>query len=311
MSASSAPAALVPVGSSGSVLADKRYAYAEALAAEGDFVAAADLFGQAAEAAPGWAAALLAQGLALERLGDLPGAQDALAAAAALDRSGVLGVGPQLHRLQGVTPSGMAPAYIAALFDQYASRFDAHLVGSLGYRGPQIVADALADYPPAERFVTGLDLGCGTGLMGRTLSRPGLSLDGIDLSAAMLKQAEATGCYRDLRQGDCVAVARGLPAGSYGMAVAADVLVYLGDLDPLCAAVARLLEPGGVFAATVQTGAGDGYELGPDLRFRHGAAYIQVCLERAGFADLRMRPCVTRRENGAEVPGLVFVGRRT
>ena len=304
-----ASAPMPPAGTSGSLIADKRYAYAEALAADGDLAAAADLFAQAGEAAPGWAAAALARGLTLERLGDGAGARAALGVAAHLDEGGLLGAALHLGRLDGTAPSDMPAAYVATLFDQYAPRFDAHLLDGLAYRGPQIIAEALAK-AGAGTAAAGLDLGCGTGLMGRVLAHPGLRLDGVDLSAAMLRLAEATGCYRGLWQGDCVAVARDLPAGSYGLAVAADVLVYLGDLRPLCDAVARLLAPGGWFAATVQARDQEGYDLGPDLRFRHAPGYLRTCLEGAGLTLLGLDPCVTRRENDADVAGLVFVARR-
>ena len=300
---------LPDTGSSGNLLADKRYAYAESLAAEGDLVAAADLFNQAIEVAPDWAAAHLARGLTLDRLGDAAGARHALGTAAALDTTGLLGAALHLHRLDGAAPSMMPASYVATLFDQYAPRFDAHLVEGLGYRGPEVIADALAGLEPETGI--GLDLGCGTGLMGRRLARPALVLDGIDLSAAMLTQAEATGCYRQLWQGDCVAVTEGLPPASYNLAVAADVLVYLGDLRPLCTAVARALKTEGLFAATVQTQAGDGFDLGPELRFRHGDGYLWSCLDAAGLKPLRMDTCVTRQEKGANVPGLVFVARRS
>lgn len=303
---------MIPVpsaGSSGNLLADKRYAYAEALASEGDLVAAADLFSQAIEEAPGWAAAYLARGLTLERLGDATGARHSLETASALDSAGLLGAALHLHRLEGAAPSSMPASYVATLFDQYAPRFDAHLVEGLGYRGPEIIADALVGVDPGTG--TGLDLGCGTGLMGRRLARPGLVLDGIDLSSAMLTQAEATGRYRHLWQGDCVAVSQGLSPESYDLAVAADVLVYIGDLRPLCAAVARTLKPDGLFAATVQTRAGDRFDLGSELRFRHGDGYLRSCLDEAGLAPLRMAACVTRQEKGIGVPGLVFVARRS
>ena len=296
-------------GSSGNLLADKRYAYAETLAAEDDLVAAADLFEQAIEEAPGWAAAHLARGLTLEQLGDVAGARRSLGTAAALDPTGLLGAALHLNRLDGAAPSTMPASYVATLFDQYAPRFDAHLIEDLGYRGPEIIADALAGLEPENGI--GLDLGCGTGLMGRRLARPGLMLDGIDLSAAMLTQAEASGCYRHLWQGDCFSVTEGLLPENYDLVVAADVLVYLGDLRPLFAAVAKALKQEGLFAATIQMQAGDGFDLGPELRFRHGDGYLRSCLDAAGFAALRMDTCVTRQEKSVDVPGLVFVARRS
>ena len=62
-------------GSSGDLLADRRYAYAEGLMADGDAAAAADLLRQALELVPDWVPALMALALAEERRGG-PGRGD-------------------------------------------------------------------------------------------------------------------------------------------------------------------------------------------------------------------------------------------
>jgi SAM-dependent methyltransferase len=72
------------------------------------------------------------------------------------------------------------------IFDNYADRFDAHLLGALQYRVP-------ARCPPhAQRTpslnIDVLDLGCGTGLIGAELGRVDGSLVGVDLSAKMLER---------------------------------------------------------------------------------------------------------------------------
>ncbi len=58
----------------GDLIAERRFAYAKAAAEEGDFSAAAQLFEQALERAPNWAAAWFALGDAREKLGDLDAA---------------------------------------------------------------------------------------------------------------------------------------------------------------------------------------------------------------------------------------------
>ncbi len=67
-------------------------------------------------------------------------------------------------------PPAAPAARVAALFDRYAESFDQHLIGTLGYRTPQLLFDAVnaAGLCPAARV---LDLGCGTGLCG-PLFRP-------------------------------------------------------------------------------------------------------------------------------------------
>jgi predicted TPR repeat methyltransferase len=62
---------------SGDLIAELRFAYAKASAAEGDWSAAAEVFEQALERAPRWAAAWFALGEAREKLGDLDAAAQA------------------------------------------------------------------------------------------------------------------------------------------------------------------------------------------------------------------------------------------
>ena len=64
----------------------------------------------------------------------------------------------------GTPPPAAPPGYVEGLFDDYSDEFDAHLVGVLGYRGPDLLVENLPE--PGRRFASVLDLGCGTGLCG-------------------------------------------------------------------------------------------------------------------------------------------------
>ena len=75
----------------------------------------------------------------------------------------------------------MSPSYVATLFGQAAETFDERLIHQLGYRVPALVRgriEALA-LGPWERY---LDIGCGTGLMGATISDLARHMTGIDLA---------------------------------------------------------------------------------------------------------------------------------
>ena len=68
----------------------------------------------------------------------------------------------------GTPPPAAPPDYVEGLFDDYSDEFDAHLVGVLGYRGPQPAGREPAR-AAERRFASVLDLGCGTGLCGPLL----------------------------------------------------------------------------------------------------------------------------------------------
>jgi predicted TPR repeat methyltransferase len=204
-------------------------------------------------------------------------------------------------------PGALPQAYVARLFDNYAWRFDKHLIKNLGYRAPALIADALNAVAPGRGFASSLDLGCGTGLMGMALRERVDRLAGVDLSAAMIAKARERGLYDRLMVGDAAAMLGCEPPGSFDLIVAADALVYIGDLAPLFGAAASALTADGLFACSVETGEGDGFKLEPTMRFAHSPRYVEATAREAGFRPLLIRPASTRREAGADAPGLICV----
>lgn len=298
--------------SSGDLLADRRYAYAIAAAKDGDHEAAADLLAQALEIVPHWAPAWLALGDSHLALGATEEAITAWQKALNLQPSDELGAKPRLAR-QGVVPvaDAVGDDYIRALFDDYAGRFDAHLRGALGYSGPETIMAALDQVAPGQAFARAYDLGCGTGLMGEAIRARAHWLGGCDLSPAMVAKAEGKAIYDELKAVSLLDYLENdyLENVRADLVLAADVLVYLGDLAPIFKAVAATLTPGGLFAFTVQKGEG-GLSLGEDLRYAHGEALLREWAHAAGLEWVLCEPCVTRLDRGVPVPGLVLVLRK-
>ncbi|WP_342150638.1 class I SAM-dependent DNA methyltransferase [Methylorubrum sp. SB2] len=306
--------------SSGNLLADRRYAYAEACLAEGDAAGAAEMAEQALEISSDWAPAWVllgrARAFAFTRGGaeaDRAAALEAFGRALALDPDDVLGSRLHLAGLGAAeAATAIGPAYIWALFEGYAPRFERHLVDELGYRGPQMMVealDALPDAPP--HFPRALDLGCGTGLMGRALAGRVETLAGCDLSPAMLAQARRTGLYARLCEADLVAFLAAEPADSADLVTAADVFIYLGDLAPAFAGIARALAPGGRAVLTVQSPEeGEGIVLGADGRYAHGDAHLHAAAEAAGLAVVALQQAAIRRQNRVDVQGRILILRK-
>jgi len=293
---------------SGDPNADRRFAYAQGAVDDGDHEAAADLAEQTLEIAPGFAPAHALLGRARVSLGQRDAAVRALQAALALDPADPLGVRLDLARLGALPPGeALGAGYIRALFDQYAPRFDAHLVGALGYRGPSVIMEALDAVAPGRLFARALDLGCGTGLMGEALRPRAGHLAGCDLSPAMVEAARAKAVYDRLVTAELVAFLEEEPRAEADLVVAADVLVYVGDLAPVLAAAAGALAPGGLVAFTVQDLDGAGYALGEDARFAHGALHVAEAAREAGLDVFVSHGASTRQDRGNDVPGRVFV----
>jgi predicted TPR repeat methyltransferase len=161
------------------------------------------------------------------------------------------------------------------------------------------------------RFGSMLDLGCGTGL-GGTAFRPFIDwLVGVDLSPAMIAQAATKGLYDRLVN---AALAEFLAnevgdKGIYHLVLAADVFVYVNDLAPIIAGIARVLDPDSLLAFTVETHAGDGVKLLPTLRYAHSEGYVRAVLGAAGLVPAHLAKAAVRSEKGVPVSSLIVVAQ--
>jgi predicted TPR repeat methyltransferase len=201
------------------------------------------------------------------------------------------------------------PNYVRHLFDQFSADYDARMLGQLAYAAPQILRELAAFVIPAVRdhSLDILDLGCGTGLSGVAFRAFAKRLDGIDLSPAMLEKARARRIYDLVSAADIEA----LPAGpSYDLVLAADTLVYLGDLSRVFAGVNDALRTGGYFLFSVEKDFGAQFSLGPKRRWRHSEAYLRSESQRAGFEVAGVIACSPRFEAGVAVDGLAVALRK-
>ncbi|MFI6370338.1 class I SAM-dependent methyltransferase [Streptomyces sp. NPDC050546] len=146
-------------------------------------------------------------------------------------------------------------------YDKEAERYDASRGGE-----PRAAAAAeavLSLVPPQTRGL--LDLGCGTGIVTRRLAaaRAGMRVTGVDLAAAMARQAAAR-----LPGAVVLADSRRLPFrdGEFD-AVSSVWLLHLAagpaDVRTVVGECARVLRPGGVYVTTVDKAAS--HNVGSDI----------------------------------------------
>jgi 2-polyprenyl-6-hydroxyphenyl methylase/3-demethylubiquinone-9 3-methyltransferase len=126
-------------------------------------------------------------------------------------------------------------AIVASRFDALHERFKRDLPDD----DPRLRAVTESLAPLAGRRV--LDLGCGKGRFARALIERGADVVGIDLSAAMLRDAAGTDRVR--------ASARRLPfgTGQFDGVIAVEVFEHLAprSVDDVCSEIRRVLRPGG------------------------------------------------------------------
>jgi predicted TPR repeat methyltransferase len=142
-----------------------------------------------------------------------------------------------------------SPDDAARLYDSWAADYDRDVFEVMGFIGTDRIADLLATHAP-HRDQPVIDLGCGTGAAGLRLAHHGFgSIDGVDISSAMLDVAAQLGVYRHLLTADLTQPLT--IEHRYGASISAGTFTtgHVGaDAIP---ALVNLLQPGAVIAWVV------------------------------------------------------------
>ena len=194
------------------------------------------------------------------------------------------------------------PGYVRHLFDQFSSDYDSRMISELGYAAPQILLELAHMVMPRRDRLSVLDLGCGTGLAGKAFKTLASRLDGLDLSPAMIRKARERQIYDNLAILD---LEKGLleQGPDYDLILAADTLVYLGDLSAVFKGVRARLRRNSYFLFTVEKAEKEGFELGPKRRWRHSEAYLRDLAEQTGLVVHGFMAATPRFEAGEPVRG--------
>ncbi len=146
--------------------------------------------------------------------------------------------------LEGTTD----PVEVADRYDEWAASYDGDLV-SWSYQAPAVVAEAVVTRHPDARSV--LDVGCGTGLVGKALRARGCGarIVGLDISQASLRIAHQTDAYDALERVD---LQQPLDVEDNGadVLVCVGVMTYLPDVEAVWREFARVVRPGGTVVVT-------------------------------------------------------------
>jgi predicted TPR repeat methyltransferase len=214
--------------------------------------------------------------------------------------------------LRGETTSTAPADYIRKVFDGYSDDFDSHLVNVLNYHAPEHLHDMVSQFAaPAENSLDVIDLGCGTGLCAPLFRGMARTLHGVDLAPRMIEKARARALYDTLEVGDIVTALKTKTA-AWDLAISGDVFVYVGALEEVFTACAVTLKPGGFFAFSIEAGDdSETFVLRNTGRYAHASGYIRSLAATAGFDEIERRATVVRKEGLEDIPGYLFLLRRT
>jgi len=207
---------------------------------------------------------------------------------------------------RGETPARQPDNMVQQLFDGYAGRFDQHLEGMLQYRAPQRVTELLLARWPRRDFSL-LDLGCGTGLLGKHLGAIQGPFVGVDLSRNMLEHAVKLNVYSRLRLNEIVAEMREIAPASFDAVTACDVFIYVGDLNETFAGCRKVLRPGGLLVFSCETAQDDegAFVLRPSKRYAHSRAAIAALCREHGFGNATFEDIPLRIDEGRTIDGFL------
>jgi predicted TPR repeat methyltransferase len=186
------------------------------------------------------------------------------------------------------------PEYAERLFNEYAERFDEHLLQGLEYSAPSFLRHLLLTTPGgAGPYPEVLDVGCGTGLAGKAFRDIAGILTGIDVAEKMVDQARKKGIYDAIHVGDAAVCLDSL-GSAYHLVICADMLPYVGELTALFKSFSRHMVSGGKLLCSTEHCDGEGFVLRQTGRFAHSMEYIVrigalVGLELSGFQTKGLR----------------------
>jgi len=260
---------------------------------------------RAIQANPNFVAAHVGIALVLRDMGRLEEAVNCLREAQRIDPNSKQ-IAFELAALNGDNSAPSAPpTLVRALFDQYAHRFDEHLVKTLEYHAPEQLQAAIQSLTQRTNLDV-LDLGCGTGLCGVELRPMARKLVGVDLSPGMLQRCARKNIYEELIEGDVTKVLLQTPA-QWDLIVASDVLIYVGDLTAFLPAAAAALRPGGWLAFTIERFEGEGFFLHNSFRFAHSVNYVREIANQAHLIEVFNQNITLRLQLTTPVPGSIIV----
>jgi predicted TPR repeat methyltransferase len=210
--------------------------------------------------------------------------------------------------LRSVTTDRCSDDFLRSHFDRFSGNFDERL-NDLSYQVHLLARRSVDGLPLAWGGLSILDAGCGTGLCGPLFRPLAKRMVGVDISEGMLARARSKNIYDELAVSELTAFLKQTDE-KFDVIVAADVLSYFGRLDPVFENLPRVLKQRGVFISSVELASeGEGSEINPNGRYRHGKPYVNDVARACGFTLVREVADMGRMEFGSPVTFLVSVFR--
>lgn len=190
--------------------------------------------------------------------------------------------------------------YSEKLFDNFADNYEL-VLERIAYSVPERIKNLAGNVEG-----TIVDLGCGSGLVGKALKTQQNKIIGIDISQKMLDKAAQKNVYDKLIKADILEYCRQNLAGDAPNAViATDVFGYIGNLAPLL----NSLRGYKLYFSVEHTTDSEDYKLNDAGRYQYNPQYVENLLKENGFNQIDKQEIILRKEAGQDVNGLLYFAR--
>lgn len=200
-------------------------------------------------------------------------------------------------------PERVPDECIQQLYTRFASFYESNMCGELEYEGPRHIGTVIASTVGARRDLNVLDLGCGTGLAGKTVQHLARRMVGVDLSPEMIGHAKTREIYDELHIAE---VTRWLEESNetFDLILACDTFIYFGDLSSVLNQAARRLTSNGVIAFSVERAESGSHRLTDNGRYVHHRSHLDDAARINGLEITSELDAFIRMEYGTPVEGI-------
>ncbi len=196
--------------------------------------------------------------------------------------------------------------YLKHHFDNYSETFEKHLLSTLNYKVPLAFSKIMkSKYEKKYSLKNILDLGCGTGLCGIQIKNNFNKLVGVDISKQMLNKANQKSIYTQLICTDIINFLK-YTKQKYEIIIAADVLIYLGDLNELFKFVHNVMLCNARFIFSIEETKKGEYMINQNGRFSHTLSYITKISQKNNLMIETYQDLKIRKENNKWIYGKIF-----
>ena len=211
--------------------------------------------------------------------------------------------------LCGEAPDRPPMEYVVAVFDGWVQQFDDMLQNGLVCQVPQLIADKLSSLlnPPGADNRSLLDLGCGMGRAANALKHMTRTRIGVDLSSRMLGRARSAQLYDELYEVDMIEFMFACDR-VFDWVVAADVLIYMGNIAPFLHSARNVLSPQGLLVFNIEkeeTPAN--FSLSVTGHYSHSPDFIALLAREEGYRILLEEEYELWAARDGAAKGMVYV----